>query len=63
MVIRGPTLQGTRSSIGARPGQCNHKPKKYPKYVDTAAVRLRSGCVELQQPHVGPYLNVSLNTI
>ena len=30
----GSTLQGTRSSIGALPGQCNHKPKKYPEYAD-----------------------------
>ena len=29
----GSTLQGTRSSIGALPGQCNHKPKKYPEYI------------------------------
>ena len=27
----GSTLQGTRSSIGALPGQCNHNPN-YPDY-------------------------------
>ena len=30
MVMRGTTLQGTRSSIGALPGQCNCRPKKVP---------------------------------